>query len=406
MEEVSHYAVGIDIGSSTIRCVVASIDGANSQTIVGFNSAPNNGMRKGVIVNLAGPAKAIDDVLGEAERMSGFEINDAVMSINGSHIISVKTDGMIAASGIDHEINEEDLGRVDEVATTGKIPANREVLDLIPYSYRLDGQGNIKDPIGMVGTRLEIKANVISALAPYCQNVRKSAEMAQVRVEKLVVPCVAAAKAVLNERQLENGVAVIDFGATTTGIAIFEEGDLQHVSVIPVGSNNITNDLAMGLKIDPEVAEELKKHHISATMANMGDVIQLKWNKENLSFSKDDVEEIVDARLDETFDSIRKELKKAGYDRKLPEGIVLVGGGSKLKGLAEYAKDKLELAVKIGAPSNLAGMGESVENPEYAVAVGLMMSACENVVVSDKKKKKSGKTGPGMFKRIMSKLKA
>lgn len=154
MQETSRYAVGIDIGTTTVRCVVGHIDSTSgTPTIVGVGQAPNTGMRKGVIANLNGPAQAIDDALGEAERMSGYQVNAASFSINGAHILSTKADGMIAVGGMDHEINDEDLARIDEVATIGKVPANREIIDVVPHSYRLDGQDNIKDPIGMTGTR-------------------------------------------------------------------------------------------------------------------------------------------------------------------------------------------------------------------------------------------------------------
>lgn len=404
MEEVSRYIVGIDIGTSKTRCVVASVDDAGTQTIVGFNEVANSGMRKGVVVNLSGPAKAIDSTLDTVEHMIGGEINSATLSINGSHIMSTRTDGMIAVGAVDHELTESDLDRVDEVAATGKIPANREILDLIPYSYRLDGQGNIKDPLGMVGTRLEIKANVVSALTPYCQNIRKVAEMADVKTNQLVASPVAGAKAVLNERQMENGVAVIDFGFSTTGISIYEEGDLQFVSVVPMGSNNVTNDLAMGLKTDPEIAEIIKTSHASALGIQEKSEITIKHDKEEFSFKKNDINEIVEARLDEIFDLVRKDLKKAGYDRKLPEGIVLVGGGANLKDLAEYVKIHLELAVKIGKPSGFAGIGNEVEKPEYAAAVGLMLT---DVNYGSQKKSMSSKSAnKGLFKKLFSKLKS
>ncbi|RYZ90364.1 MAG: cell division protein FtsA, partial [Moraxellaceae bacterium] len=252
MQDSSRYAVGIDIGTTTVRCVVGHIDATTgAPTIVGIGSVPNTGMRKGAIANLTGPAHAVDDALGEAERMSGYQVDIATLTINGSHILSSKADGMIAVGAADHEISNEDIARLEEVATIGKVPANREILEVVPHSYRLDGQDNIKDPIGMTGTRLEIRANVISALAPHVTNLQRTAELAKVEPRAIIPSVVAAARAVLNEQQLENGVAVIDLGGATTSIAIFEEGDLQFVSVLPVGGVNITNDLAIGLKTDP-----------------------------------------------------------------------------------------------------------------------------------------------------------
>lgn len=178
-------------------------------------------MRKGVVVNLQGPGQAIDTALGEAERMSGYQVHAASLSVNGSHILTTHADGMVAVGAADHEITHDDLDRIKEVATLGKVPANRDILDVVPHAYKLDGQDNIKDPVGMTGTRLEIDAHVISALTPYLVNVEKAAESAQVSPHAIVPTSVAAAKAVLSEQQLENGVAVLDLGGTTTSIAVF-----------------------------------------------------------------------------------------------------------------------------------------------------------------------------------------
>lgn len=379
MQENSRYAVGIDIGTSSIRCVVGHLDGENgTPTIVGVGTSPNSGMRKGSVANLQGPASAIDAALGEAERMSGYQVDYATVSINGSHIVSIKTDGMIAVGAMDHEITRDDLLRIEDVATVGKIPANREILEVVPHSYRLDGQDNIKDPLGMTGTRLEIRANVVSALAPHLHNLQKSAEMAKVDAHTIIPSVLAGAKAVLKEQQLENGVAVIDLGASTTGIAIFEEGDLQYVGVVPIGGANITNDLAIGLKTDPEVAEKVKVSHSIATGRSSSEDISVKDDNEVHSFTTGDIDEIVEARLEEIFDAVQAELKKAGRAGQLPSGVVLIGGGSNMKKIAEFAKEKLGLAARVGKASGLGGAVDNIEQPEYAVACGLMLVDAQN----------------------------
>lgn len=410
MQDTSKYAVGIDIGTTKIRCVVGHVDvSSGAPTIVGVGEVSNSGMRKGVVVNLAGPSKAIDDALGEAERMSGYQVNEATVSINGSHILSTKADGMIAIGMAGQEVGGEDIARLEDVATTGKVPANREILDLVPFSYRLDGQDGIKDPVGMVGTRLEINANVVSALAPHVANLQKAAEQASVHPHALVPSAVAASRAVLNEQQLENGVAVIDFGGATTGIAIYEEGDLQYTAVVPVGGNNITNDLAIGLKTDPEVAEQVKLQHASAVTGRDSKKITVKHEKESYEFDVSDVDEIVEARLEELFDAINAELKKAGRKGKLPNGVVLVGGGAKLKGVVEYTKQKLELAARIGKPKGFGGVAEQLEDASFATAVGLMFSDMLNVENPSQPNKKSPKShavkqGTSSAKGVLSKF--
>jgi cell division protein FtsA len=374
MQDSSRYAVGIDIGTTSVRCVVGHIDATTgTPTIVGVGSVPNSGMRKGSIANLNGPAHAIDDALGEAERMSGYQVDAASLSINGAHILSTKADGMIAVGAADHEITDDDLARIEEVATVGKVPANREILEVVPHSYRLDGQDNIKDPLGMTGTRLEINANVVSVLGPHITNLQKTAELAKVDPRVITPSVVAAARAVLGEQQLENGVAVIDFGGATTSIAVFEEGDLQFVSVIPVGGMNITNDLAIGLKTDPEVAEKVKLAHASAVERHSQDTVQLKHDKETYEFSLSDIDDYVGARLEELFEKIQKELKKAGYAGKLPSGVVLTGGGSNMKHMVEYTKQTLGLAARIGSAKGYGGVAEHMDEPQFATAIGLML---------------------------------
>ena len=374
MQEGSTYAVGIDIGTTTVRTVVAHIDTATGvPTIVGVGQAPNTGMRKGVVVNLNGPAQAIDDALGEAERMSGYQVDAATISVNGAHILSTHADGMVAVGASDHEIGRDDLDRIKDVATLGKVPANRDILDVIAHAYKLDGQDNIKDPLGMTGTRLEIDAHVISALTPYLVNVEKAAESAQVEPHTIVPTAVAASRAVLNESQLENGVAVIDFGGSTTSVAVYEEGDLQYVGVIPVGGTNITNDLAIGLKTDPAVAEEVKVKHGCALSHSDAAGVSIKHDGEVHTFKTEEINEIVEARLEEIFEGIQLHLKKAGRAGRLPSGVVLVGGGSKLKHMAEYAKETLGLAARLGQPSGFGGVADDIDKSEFATAIGLML---------------------------------
>lgn len=378
MQEQSHYAVGIDIGTKKVRCVIGHIDETTGvPRIIGVGQAPNSGMRKGVITHLNGPAAAIDTALDAAERMSGHRVNQAALGTNGVHIISTKVDGMVAVNASSSEVTEDDIARLENVATVGKVPANREILEVVPYEYRLDGQDNIKNPIGMTGTRLELRANVVSGLVPHLGNLHKLAEMSNIDAVRIVPTVLASAQAVLNESQMENGVAVIDIGASTTGVAVFEEGDLQHLSVVPMGSQNVTNDLAIGLKVDLEIAEKVKLQHGELGGETTG-VIDIKHEKETQVFHRAEVAEIVEARYEEIFELVAKELKKAGGISKMPSGAVLVGGGAKVKGLAEFAKEQIGLAVKIGKVQDYAGMTDDIKDPEYAAAIGLMLAMSTN----------------------------
>lgn len=412
MQENSRYAVGIDIGTTTIRCVVGHIDATTgTPTIVGVGTAPNSGMRKGSVANLTGPAHAIDDALGEAERMSGYQVDAAAISINGAHILSTKADGMIAVGSLDHTINEDDLARIEEVATVGKVPANREILEVVPHTYRLDGQDNIKDPIGMTGTRLEINANVVSALTPHVTNLQRTAEMAKVTPHIITPAVVAAARAVLTEQQLENGVGVIDMGGATTSIAIFEEGDLQFVSVLPVGGLNITNDLAIGLKTDPEVAEKVKIEHGEAVVRKESKTVSVKHDKQVYEFTTHDIDEVVDARLEEIFETIHKEFKRAGYAGRLPSGVVLTGGAARMKKMADYAKESLGLAARLGAAKGYGGVAEHLDEPQFATAVGLMLSDAQGAPAHQghqgaKSGMAAAKQASGLLSKLLGRFKA
>ncbi len=410
MQENSRHAIGIDIGTVTVRCVVAHIDGTTGvPTIVGVGSAQNTGMRKGMVVNLDGPAKAIDDALGEAERMSGYQVDAATISVNGSHILSTHADGMIAVGSADHEITGEDIMRIEEVATLGKVPANREILQVVPHSYKLDGQDNIKNPIGMTGTRLEIDAHVVSVLTPHLVNLQKAAESAKVAANSIIVAGVAAARAVLTEQQIENGVVLIDIGGATTNIAIYEEGDLQYVAVIPIGGVSITNDLAIGLKTDPEIAELIKIEHGSAIPRHDASGVGVKYNGEIYNFDINDIDEIIEARLEELFEFISKELKRAGRDGRLPSGAVLTGGTAKLKGITEFAKSALGVAARVGVASGYGGVADGIDQPQFATALGLMLIDAESTIDSRHKSKQKGKNmfsnGPSLISKLLGRFK-
>ena len=409
MQEQSHYAVGIDIGTKKVRCVIGHIDETTGvPRIIGVGQAPNSGMRKGVITHLNGPAAAIDTALDAAERMSGHRVNQAALGVNGVHIISTKVDGMVAVNASSSEVTEDDVARLENVATVGKVPANREILEVVPYEYRLDGQDNIKNPIGMTGTRLELRANVVSGLVPHLGNLHKLAEMSNIDAVRIVPTVLASAQAVVNESQMENGVAVIDIGASTTGVAVFEEGDLQHLSVVPMGSQNVTNDLAIGLKVDLEIAEKVKLQHGELGGETTG-VIGIKHEKETQVFHRAEVAEIVEARYEEIFELVAKELKKAGGISKMPSGAVLVGGGAKVKGFAEFAKEQIGLAVKIGKVQDYAGMTDDIKDPEYAAAIGLMLAMSTNPSRSEethgKKASKVAQKAGGFLGGLFAKFK-
>lgn len=413
MDNDKRFVTGLDVGTENVRAVIATVGSNGEVAIVGTSEGKSAGMRKGIPANLAGPASSIDKMLGDAERMGGYDVRSAYVSINGSTVISTHTEGMIAVGTVDHEIDSQDLDRVTDVAVTGRIPANRSVLDVIPLEYALDGQGGIKDPIGMSGARLELRANVISALTPNVENLKKATATADVQAIRLVPSVIASAKAVLTDRQRENGVAVIDMGAATTSVAVYEEGDLQYVGVVPAGSNNITNDLAIVLAIDPALAEEIKLRFVTGDFSKEKDpVIKIVKDGKDRAFDRKEVDTVVKARLEDIFTEIRKKLKSAKYDQRLPEGIILTGGGAKMRDIDLFARQTLEASVKIGLPQQLGGVADSIAKPEFATVIGLALIASEDSryqASNGKKQKKLPKLGkpnikPNLIKKIFSKF--
>lgn len=371
MENDSKVIVGLDVGTSSIK-VLAGVVKDGQISIVGVSETPTSGMRKGVVSDMTSLSKSIDEALGQVEKTTGYEINTATVNINGSSIVSTKTDGMIVVAG--QEINPDDLRRLEELATIGKIPDNRVILKVIPHDYILDGQAGIKDPLGMIGSRLEIKANVISTLTPHLDGLRRVASLAEVTPSRVVVSSEASAQAVLNEKQCENGVMLLELGASTTGIAIYEGGDLQYLAVLPVGANNVTNDLALGLQIDPELAEVVKLTRASAVFSDKTKKVSVKHNKQTYEFDQADIDEIVDMRLKEIFEMVNDKLHESGYAGKLPSGVVLTGGGAKLAGIDNYVKNALGLVTHIAnCQHQFRGLSDKITGPEYMTAVGLML---------------------------------
>ncbi|MBR6098090.1 cell division protein FtsA [Candidatus Saccharibacteria bacterium] len=407
MDDKARFVVGLDIGSNFVRAAIGEMthDGIR---VVGYGEAPSDGVRRGVISDINAPSVAIDHALVAAEKMSGLEAPDAAISINGANITSTKVDGMIAVGVADHEIDDEDLDRIIDTSIAGKVPATRQILKNLPYEYILDGQGGIREPIGMKGARLEMRANVVSTMKLDFDNIIKTCSVADLQPSIIEPAVLAASRAVLTSHQKENGVAVIDMGGGTTSIAIYDEGELQYVGVCPYGSNDVTNDLAAYLKTIPDIAEEIKLRFVSCDFGegSAKDIV-IKRGRDEYSFSRKDVDEVVESRLEEIFEIMRKHLKHAGYDRRLPEGIILTGGGAKMKAIDTYVRSQMELAVRIGVPINISGVSEDVSKPEFATAIGLMYADYEASLmgmkeVSGKTPKKKKNKGEGGIRKILN----
>lgn len=369
------HFVGIDIGTSTVRCIVGMLDddGSVTPSIIGYGSAPNTGIRKGVVSHIEDVASAITDAVTEAERISGLRINSATVNVNGPHIAGVDSRGVIAISTSNREITIDDRERAEEAATIIQLPANRDIIQVFAKGYRLDGQESIKDPVGMHGVRLEVDTHIITAATPAVRSLGAALEKANIKPNNHTVSSLAAAEAVLTRQQKESGTAVLDIGAGTTNLVVFEDGEVQHVAVIPIGGIHMTNDLAIGLRTDLDIAEAAKVQQGTLKGgAGTHKMVKVKHDGREHEFDQADIHMVLEARAEELFEYVDKEFKKIHKSRKLPGGVVLVGGAAKLPGIADFARDELELPARIGTLLPVTGLADAIVDEPYVTAIGLM----------------------------------
>lgn len=368
---------GLDIGSTTIRVAVAQIGTDGDVNVIGASEHPSEGISKGVITSIEDAVSSISGALEKAERMTGIPIEHALVSVSGAHVISQDSHGVIAVAKADGEIKEDDVERVIEAAQTVATPPNHEILHVIPRQFTVDGQVGIKDPLGMTGVKLEVDAQIILGQVSQIKNLTKCIYRTGVDIDDLVLGVLAASESVLSKRQKELGVSLINLGGLTTSLMVFEEGDVIHTKILPIGAGHITNDIAIGLRTSVDVAEKVKTEHGTAlpgevTKRDDFDLSSIEANEDGL-ISKKEVSEIIEARLEEIFAMIKKDLKGIEKDGMLPAGIVLTGGGSRLTGIVELAKREFNLPASVGVPKDFVTAIEKVNDPVYAVAIGLCL---------------------------------
>jgi cell division protein FtsA len=371
-QKLSHF-VGLDVGTTGVRCVVGELAGeATLPSVIGYSEVENTGMRKGNVAHVDEVAEAIVKAVDEAERMSGQEIRRATVNVNGTHVEGLNSKGVIAISSADRQITPEDRIRVEEAATIVQLPANKDIIQIFAKNYRLDGQENIKDPVGMHGIRLEVDTHIVVASQPALRSLDGALERAEVRPSHHTITSLGAAEALLTRKQKESGVAVLDIGAATTNMVVIEDGEVEHVSVLPMGGTHITNDLAIGLKTDLEIAELVKVKHASLSKGAHGETSFVK-NGEELRFDREMMRMIVEARVEELFEFVDHDLKKINRSRKLPGGVVITGGSAKLPGIVDLAKETLELPARLGSWKHITRVVDGMDEQRYAPAVGLML---------------------------------
>lgn len=372
--------VGLDIGTTKIVAVVGELSPSGVQ-IVGVGTSPSKGLRKGVVVNIEATVAAMQRAIAEAQRTTKVSIKRVVAGIAGAHIQGVNSHAVVAIK--DGEVKKSDIERVIEAAKSVSIPSDREILHTLPQEFIIDGQDGIREPLGMSGRRLEAKIHIVTGQISSAQNIIKCAERCSLEVSDIVLEQLASAYAVLSDDERELGVALIDIGGGTTDVAIFSHGSIQHTSVIPIGGQHLTNDIAVGLRTLQESAEEIKKTYGSASAKMIGkdEVIEVPsiGARPDRILRRQILGDILEPRVEEIFELIGHEIQKVGLRELLASGVVITGGSALLPGLIEVGESILGLPVRRGVPQGVGGLLDVIKSPIYATGVGLVLYGAKNL---------------------------
>ena len=389
---------GLDIGTNNTNTLIAEIGDDNLVEIVGVGSVPSKGVKRGVIVDLDKAAEAVKESIGNAERMAGIRISSAVVSVNGSHISSFNSQGVIAISKEHPEISEEDIEKVIEAAKAGVISPERELIHVLPREFILDGQKGILDPLGMTGSRLEGKVHIVTGSITAVQNLLKCMEMVGLEVDELIFGNLACGNALLSKTEKELGVLLVDMGAGSSDISVFINDNIIYSSILPLGGIQITNDLAIGLKTSIEESEKLKLKYASV-MGNYispEDVVEVSTAKsqEKVKISKKYIVDIIEPRVQEIFSLIKEELERANQYHLITQGIVLTGGCALIPGIVELASKVFDANVRLGKPDYKGELGDLINEPRFSTVMGLLDFAIEQEAMAgtSKAKRKKGNT--------------
>ncbi|MFT6791406.1 MAG: cell division protein FtsA [Cellvibrionaceae bacterium] len=375
MASDSQLIVGLDIGTSKVVAIVGEMNGNGQVDVIGIGTHRSTGLKKGVVVNIESTVQSIQRAIEEAELMAGCEIHSVYAGIAGSHINSLNSHGIVAIK--DREVMNQDVDRVIDAAQAVAIPADQQVLHILPQEYVIDSQEGVKEPLGMSGVRLEAKVHLVTCAVNAAQNIEKCIRRCGLDVEDIILEQLASSYSVLTEDERELGVCLVDIGGGTTDIAIFTEGSIRHTGVIPIAGDQVTNDIAMALRTPTMHAEEIKIKYACALakLTNADEAIQVPsvGDRPSRSLSRQALAEVVEPRYEELFSLIQAELRRSGYEDLVAAGIVLTGGTSKMEGVGELAEEIFHMPVRIGSPQNVKGLVDIIANPIYATGVGLLL---------------------------------
>lgn len=378
-KEQKNLIVGLDIGTSKIVAIVAEILPEGRLEVIGMGQTPSRGLKKGVVVNIESTVNAIQRALEEAELMADCKIREVYTGIAGSHIRSINSHGMVAIK--DKEVGQSDVDRVIETARAVIIPTDQQVLHILTQEFIIDGQEDVREPLGMSGVKLEVKVHIVTGAISAAQNIIKCVRRCGLEVRDLILQPLASSMAVLSEDEKDLGVCLVDIGGGTTDIAVFTGGAIRHTSVIPIAGDQITNDVAMALRTPTADAEDLKVKYGCALrqLADAKEMIEVLGvgDRPARQLSRQTLAEVIEPRVEELYSLVQAELRRSGFEELLSSGIVITGGSSAMEGMVELGEEVFHMPVRLGMPQYVGGLAEVVRNPRFATAVGLLLAGMD-----------------------------
>ena len=401
--EPKNLLVGLDIGTSKIVAIVAEALPDGKLEVIGLGQHASRGLKKGVVVNIESTVNAIQRALEEAELMADCKIREVMTGIAGSHIKSFNSHGMVAIK--DKEVSQVDVDRVIETARAVNIPMDQQILHILPQEFIIDGQEDVREPLGMSGVRLEVKVHIVTGAVSAAQNIMKCVRRCGLEVRDLILQPLASATAVLSEDEKDLGVCLVDIGGGTSDVAVFIEGAIRHTAVIPIAGDQITNDIAMALRTPTKDAEDIKIAHGCALrqLAEANQTVDVPGVGERVprQLSRQTLAEVIEPRVEELYSLIQAELRRSGFEELLSSGIVLTGGSSVMRGMVELGEEVFHMPVRLGAPNYAGGLAEVVRNPRFATGMGLLLAGHDQF-----RRNQVERMQTGSFQQLLEKMKS
>jgi cell division protein FtsA len=403
VKDDKNLIVGLDIGTSKIVAIVAELQPEGTLKVIGLGQHISRGLKKGVVINIESTMQAIQRALEEAELMADCKINNVYTGIAGSHIKSLNSHGMVKIK--DAEVSQMDVDRVIETARAIALPADQQILHILTQEFIIDGQEDVREPLGMSGMKLEVKVHIVTGAVAAAQNIVKCIKRCGIEVSDLILQPLASSLAVLTEDEKELGVCLVDIGGGTTDIAVFKQGAIRHTAVVPIAGDQMTNDVAVAFRTPTQSAEDIKIKHGCALrqLADPREIVEVPGvdGREPRQLSVQTLAEVLEPRVVELYELVLNELRRSGMEEMIASGIVITGGSAMMRGMVELGEEIFHMPVRLGMPRYVGGLSEVVSNPRYATGVGLVLMGKQQL-----ERQISGQLESGSFARVLERMKS